>query len=350
MAEWNQDLTQLNKALAVKVIFPQEIVKFVTQAGIPAGNIDFGGAGGGASLIWFNVLKYTNDIGKVEDLVREVLKKYPDDPYLLAYLDTVKTNYDLGPDIKDKIWKGPAINAEANGSPNLEKIIEEESTLLPIHFLARGIERSHCVARIAIPVDDHHIAVGTGFLTTNNILITNNHVIESIAQAKKASIFFKYEETARGLPLQPKVYKLAPEEAFITSADYDCTAVKVIKDPEGDPELKEPNEEFGSITLQEQPDNLKRGDFVNIIQHPGGRHKQIGLYHNVVAYADQLIVQYLTDTEPGSSGSPVFNSNWEVVALHNSGGMLLEPHSAKRYLRNQGININKVIGVVGELL
>lgn len=28
---------------------------------------------------------------------------------------------------------------------------------------------------------------------------------------------------------------------------------------------------------------------------------------------------YLTDTLPHSSGSPVFNSEWEVVALHHAG-------------------------------
>ncbi len=30
-------------------------------------------------------------------------------------------------------------------------------------------------------------------------------------------------------------------------------------------------------------------------------------------------VRYTTDTEPGSSGSPCFNQNWELVALHHSG-------------------------------
>jgi endonuclease G len=30
-------------------------------------------------------------------------------------------------------------------------------------------------------------------------------------------------------------------------------------------------------------------------------------------------LQYVADTMDGSSGSPVFNQNWEVVALHHSG-------------------------------
>jgi V8-like Glu-specific endopeptidase len=54
-------------------------------------------------------------------------------------------------------------------------------------------------------------------------------------------------------------------------------------------------------------------------------------------------VQYLTDTEPGSSGSPVFDSQWRLVALHHSGGWLPEPGRETKFYRNEGININRVI-------
>ena len=34
---------------------------------------------------------------------------------------------------------------------------------------------------------------------------------------------------------------------------------------------------------------------------------------------DGTEIRYRTNTLPGSSGSPCFNSNWELVALHHSG-------------------------------
>ncbi|MBU6351013.1 MAG: trypsin-like peptidase domain-containing protein [Chloroflexi bacterium] len=71
--------------------------------------------------------------------------------------------------------------------------------------------------------------------------------------------------------------------------------------------------------------------------------KQIALYHNLVVYSDGQRVQYLTDTLPGSSGSPVFNSAWQVVALHHSGGWLREPGSKQMYYRNEGIHVNAVL-------
>ena len=83
---------------------------------------------------------------------------------------------------------------------------------------------------------------------------------------------------------------------------------------------------------------LQVDDFVNIIQHPGGLPKQIAIYHNIVVFADLGRVQYLTDTMPGSSGSPVFNNEWQVVAMHHSGGWIREPSTTNMFFRNEGIS------------
>ena len=102
-------------------------------------------------------------------------------------------------------------------------------------------------------------------------------------------------------------------------------------------------DQYGYIQLDKV--TVQRNDFVNIIQHPAGQFKKITLYHNIVTNTTDRIVQYLTDTMPGSSGSPVFNSQWEVVALHHSGGVhkIDEPIITDSKYRNEGIDINKII-------
>jgi V8-like Glu-specific endopeptidase len=83
------------------------------------------------------------------------------------------------------------------------------------------------------------------------------------------------------------------------------------------------------------------GDFVFIVQHPEGGMKKIGLVHNEVVDVTPNRVQYLTDTLPGSSGSPVCNELWQVVALHQDG--IKGDIATGSICKNQGIHIDRVV-------
>lgn len=124
-------------------------------------------------------------------------------------------------------------------------------------------------------------------------------------------------------------FKLSPEDFFKTSVEDDWTVVRVKGDA---------NQEWGGLELN--PAVVGKGDRVNIIQHPGGLPKQLAYLANTVVDASDGRVQYLTDTEPGSSGSPVFDMHWNVVALHHAG---LDPDKTVDYIRNEGILIDVII-------
>jgi Trypsin-like peptidase domain len=85
------------------------------------------------------------------------------------------------------------------------------------------------------------------------------------------------------------------------------------------------------------------GDRVNIIQHPGGQPKQIAMRDNLVQYVGGGIVQYVTSTLPGSSGSPVLTDSWQVCALHHAGGTLPEPTTSRLFFRNEGIMVADIL-------
>lgn len=327
---WNKRLSQLNDGLAMMVPFANQTLPFLTKAEINFGFISFDG---GPLAMWNSILRFADHNNQVDQLVNALLETFPKNPHLLSYKESaiVLQDYTLGQDIKSVDWK------EDLDESTLEKITGEFSTLLPINFLSKGLIKAESVARVCIPQGNRN-ELGSGFLYKNNWFVTNHHVIKNRESAEKGKVQFNFEESDNGSAVEVSEYTIdVNENQFFTDQDRDCTIVKLNGNP---------CEKFKCLTLE--PVEVKKNDFVNIIQHPGGRSKQIALYRNTVMYADNKVVQYLTDTEPGSSGSPVFNSDWQVVALHNSGGTLLEPGTRLRFLRNQGININQVIDFMKE--
>jgi hypothetical protein len=61
------------------------------------------------------------------------------------------------------------------------------------------------------------------------------------------------------------------------------------------------------------------GQSANILQHPRGADMQVALRYNEVVAVEDTRVYYITDTDYGSSGSPVLNDNWPVIALDHAG-------------------------------
>jgi V8-like Glu-specific endopeptidase len=102
-----------------------------------------------------------------------------------------------------------------------------------------------------------------------------------------------------------------------------------------------PGQTWGWLPLLSK--NIKYRERVNIIQHPAGRPKEISFQNNFVEYVGGDVVQYVASTLNGSSGSPVLNDEWEVVALHHAGGNISEPTTQQRYFRNEGILVERIL-------
>jgi V8-like Glu-specific endopeptidase len=220
-------------------------------------------------------------------------------------------------------WRG------SESADDVREKIVGENTLRDIRMLELGLEAARAVVRIGVGS-----GAGSGFMIASDLVMTNHHVIGSKEDAAKAEFMFNYQLDLTGKACEPLTVGALPEGAFRTDASLDYTVVQ-LRDPPG----------FGS-PLKLRPVVLRRDERVSIIQHPGGHFKKISMQNNFVAYADRQVVQYTTSTLPGSSGSPVFNEAFEVVAIHHSGGVLEEPGSGRHYLRNAG---SSMIAVVEDL-
>ena len=80
-----------------------------------------------------------------------------------------------------------------------------------------------------------------------------------------------------------------------------------------------PLSDFGCLPLIENNRKGIEGEWLTVIQHPEGKRKQVCVRENQLMKRDDDVLWYTTDTQPGSSGSPVFNNDWYVVALHHAG-------------------------------
>lgn len=207
------------------------------------------------------------------------------------------------------------------------EVIVGENTLRHIAFLETAIDVSRAVAFV-----DAGGWSGTGFLAGGSLLITNHHVLPDRACAADAVYRFNYQLTRDGTTAPTEDFKAKQGGIYHSNAERDYAIVEL----EGTP-----GERWGSIALSPAVPAVKSR--VNIIQHPGGRPKQVSLQNNFVEYADTALVQYRTSTMPGSSGSPVLDDKWRAVAVHHAGGVLNEPGTDKCFYRNEGIAIGSLL-------
>jgi V8-like Glu-specific endopeptidase len=203
--------------------------------------------------------------------------------------------------------------AAARRTPSDEYVPERtlrEQDFLPAWFLRVGFERARSIARIELS-DGAQAWFGTGFMVSPGLLLTNHHVLPNLEVARKARVFFDYEDDESGRQLSPQLFLAQPDRYFLNNELLDFALVAV----DGDP-----GHRWGTIPLRHRPSAVRPGARVNLIQHPRGGSKQIVMHGNEVVEVTDAAIHYLADTEGGSSGSPVFNDRWELVALHHRGG------------------------------
>ncbi|MCL7454781.1 MAG: trypsin-like peptidase domain-containing protein, partial [Anaerolineae bacterium] len=220
-------------------------------------------------------------------------------------------------------WKNPMTAATV-----VEKVFGE-NTLRPIAFLSRGLEVSRSVMYIGVRAGSKRWS-GTGFLVAPHLSMTNHHVLSEKGVLGGTTTKFNYQETFEGGAEPTTLYKAKPNGLFHANEALDYAVFEV----DG-----EPGQEWGYLPLQQH--DVQPNQRINIIQHPFGQPKQISIQNNLVEYVGGNVLQYVTSTNPGSSGSPVLDDEWQVVGLHHAGGSIPEPTTGRFYNRNEGILVSR---------
>jgi endonuclease I/V8-like Glu-specific endopeptidase len=242
-------------------------------------------------------------------------------------------------------------------NPGLERIIGENDLLSSV-FLERGAEASKSVCCIL----ERGTRIGTGFLVAPRVLLTNAHVIPDAETAATCVAEFNYEDRLIGVGIEPTVvFRLAPQELFYTSPEDELDYTLVAVQPTSDSNALS---HFGFLRLDPSVANALRGECLNILQHPNGAPKRVALRQNRFTALLERYVHYESDTLPGSSGSPVFNDQWQVICLHHAGVPLkdsdgnimtvdnriwdpdTDDDALIKWIGNEGIRISRIVADV----
>jgi endonuclease G len=102
-----------------------------------------------------------------------------------------------------------------------------------------------------------------------------------------------------------------------------------------------PVESWGALHLNPNADPIPT-EHVVIVQHPNGGPKQIVLTANAVLQVKPPLLHYATDTMPGSSGSPVYNDLWQVIAIHHAAGPQVKLADGGSRYSNEGVLMSAI--------
>ena len=216
---------------------------------------------------------------------------------------------------------------------NYEAIIQNND-MDEFYFLELGHRVGQAVARIYVRGAQR--GYGTGFMIGKGLMMTNNHVIPSRDAARSALATFDHGLRSDNTPLPSAHFQLS-DEIFLTSEELDYTILSVTETSSTGVSL----DAFGSIELLPRSGKALKQEHVCIIQHPGGDFKKVTVRGNSVVGRSGDHLYYLSDTLPGSSGSPVFNTEWQLAALHHMAIPANDP--AQGYIANRGVRVSSIL-------
>jgi hypothetical protein len=313
----------------------REVIALVERFGIAPDGLVLGVS---VRNLWHEVLQQSAIQGVTRQIVAAARDQYPNNPrapFLLALLADKECPVSAEPTDATGA-AAPFLRGSAEPTTP-EALLFFDDLTLPCGRVPALIETlnrvlasvpSVCLLRVANLFGEFF---GTGFRIGPNLILTNEHVLfpkKERAVSIQADFGFDIDPSGASLP----VTSLAGDPATMVGMREDDWAVFQLAG-------MQPGWPILDLTAPAP----KAGDLAYILQHPGGQRKRLGFVRNTISDVDDRVVHYLTDTEPGSSGSPVFDAAGRLIALHHAGGDPVERAGKPPVRKNEGIAIGRVL-------
>ena len=336
--DWSRpELRELRDLFVLAYRRPTVVEQVADAAGIVAGTFPHYPD---LRTTWTELIKVMADQGRLRPLVETAAQ----DPAAAAYRPRFAEMLSADPPVAapqpgpedGSWWRGDDRQPGVAARIYPERLMERRTRLLPISLAAAVVEAARSVAKLSMAFSGQP-AHGTGFLIGQDSLLTNHHnvVHDEYGALTGAVAEFDFQLGFQGDPLIRRCLT-DPVEG---DAEHDWAILKL------DAPVNRPALRLGSQF------DLALDDTLVIVQHPAGGFKQFALEPLAVRLVDENRVQYVADTQQGSSGSPVFNSRMDVVALHHAEAeATVDVDGVPTVVwRNQGIRISRVMVALDEL-
>lgn len=228
-------------------------------------------------------------------------------------------------------------------APGLQRYVRPHLHMLEVREWLVGLQR---IEKQICRIETGTNGLGTGFLVGASTVMTNWHVVRNAIEADTwGKLGCRFDNLV--LPdgsVQEGLRIPLGEEGVVT---FSCaSAAELTPKPDNPPptadeldyallHLAEPvGTERGWVDLPAATRDMPSGSSLIIAQHPLSAPMKLAIDTDAVIGPAHggLRVRYHTNTETGSSGSPCFNMDWEMVALHHLGDPKTGPP-----IYNQGI-------------
>lgn len=272
------------------------------------------------------LIEYFEEEGTLETLILALNRERPKNPDVLALFARLQGF------LQDRLLLEPdtaETSLLAFDLPDPYEDVQLEA-FLPKPFsyetdvgkLRRGLQLADSVCKISF---GDRPTTGTGVLIAPDLVLTNYHVLSrevvqeqsQLAEKVKTLRFeFGFVSEESDLPLPTRslgVQANQPIVAYSPPSLLDYALLRVEPSITDEGFLK-------PISVSPESSRVAAQHGLNVLQHPAGNVMQVSLSASGVVQVnpDQGRVWYVNRTQGGSSGSPCFNSDWEMVALHHA--------------------------------
>lgn len=298
-----QQEQQLHEALIDAFPIESALAQMVRFGGV-ARNLAAIAGGDNLSTVVFNLLIWAGSRDKVDDLLLAARNANPTNALLRSFAETV------------------GLAAQSPKQDELEALVLQSVRFQEVEAWRETMSRRELtVCRVEGP------SYGTGFLVGPDLLMTNYHVLEAVINQPSlvGSVVFRfdYKMAADGVTLRPgQTYRLADTAAWLIDSSppgqLDYALVRVAGEP-GNQSVGGQPQAPARGWLAPIAHGFEMGEPLLILQHPQARPLCLAPGAVTAVATDQQSIAYSANTLPGSSGSPCFNTDWELVAIHHTG-------------------------------